>query len=240
MPHRTVEAAAGLHTTQAMSRTSPHPFSFQSPTRSAGAAAGARSRAAADARRSLLLLRRLLRGELAVFGELAERAADTRAALLLVPLSALAAGLGAWFWLALAADGADIGAAALRLVLLGGLAGVGAWALSAGVSWWALRRICEIQVDYLRLARPLALAAAVGIGQLALLFVPIAFAIGLITLVAWFLVSIAAVRAAVPGIDDRSTLIAVGLGFAAWALLLSLLASAAGVAPGVFVHAAGY
>lgn len=233
-----------------MSNTAPHPFSSPaapappaaSPAIGAGAGA-ARTRpgvsgALTNLRRSMQLLRRLLRGELEVLREVADNPADTRAALLLVALTALAAGLGAWFWMALAADGASVGGGALRLVALGGLAGVAAWALSVGASWWALRRICDVRIEFLRLARPLALAGAVGIAQLALLFVPISFAIGLATVVAWFLMSAAAVRAAAPGLDDRSTYIAVGAGFGVWAIFLSILASAAGVAPGLFVHAA--
>ena len=184
------------------------------------------------------LLRRLLRGELEALRELADSPADTRAALLLVPITALAAGLGAWFWMALAADGASIGGGAVRLVVLGAVAGIAAWALSAGASWWALRRICDVRLEFFRLARPLALAGAAGIAQLALLFVPISFAVGLATVVAWFLTSVVAVRAAAPGIDDRSTFIAVGAGFGVWAVFLSILASVAGVAPGVFVHVA--
>ena len=224
-----------------MSRTAPHPFSSASRQSAFSAAAGvvgSPSGALAHLRRSLQLLRLLLRGELAALREVADNPADTKAALLLVPITALAAGLGAWFWMALAADGASIGGGAVRLVVLGSIAAIGAWALSAGASWWVLRRICDVRVEFLRLARPLALAGAVGIGQLALLFVPISFAIGLFTMIAWFLTSIVAVRAAVAEIDDRSTLISVGLGFAAWALPLSILASVAGVAPGLFVHAA--
>lgn len=225
-----------------MSRTAPHPFSSSPSAHPAIGAAvdavGSPSGALTHLRRSMQLLRRLLRGELEVLREVAGSAADTRAALLLVPLTALAAGLGAWFWMALAADGASVGGGALRLVALGGLAGVAAWALSAGASWWALRRICDVRIEFLRLARPLALAGAVGIAQLALLFVPISFAIGLAVVAAWFLMSAAAVRAAAPGLDDRSTYIAVGAGFGVWAIFLSILASAAGVAPGLFVHAA--
>lgn len=225
-----------------MSRTAPHPFSSSPSAHSAIGAAvdavGSPSGALTHLRRSMQLLRRLLRGELDVLREVAGSAADTRAALLLVPLTALAAGLGAWFWMALAADGASVGGGALRLVALGGVAGVAAWALSAGASWWALRRICDVRIEFLRLARPLALAGAVGIAQLALLFVPISFAIGLAVVAAWFLMSAAAVRAAAPGLDDRSTYIAVGAGFGVWAVFLSILASAAGVAPGLFVHAA--
>lgn len=234
-----------------MSNTAPHPFSSPAapaahPATSAappaiGGAAGAfraRSGALTHLRRSMQLLRRLLRGELEALRDVADNPADTRAALLLVPITALAAGLGAWFWLALAADGASIGGGALRLVALGGIAGVAAWALSVGASWWALRRICDVRVEFLRLARPLALAGAIGIAQLALLFVPISFAIGLAVVVAWFLISVIAVRAAAPGLDDRSTFIAVGAGFGVWAVFLSILASATGVAPGLFVHAA--
>lgn len=233
-----------------MSNTAPHPFSSPAaPTAPAaspaigGAAGAARARpgvsgALTHLRRSMQLLRRLLRGELEVLREVADNPADTRAALLLVALTALAAGLGAWFWMALAADGASVVGGALRLVALGGIAGVAAWALSVGASWWALRRICDVRIEFLRLARPLALAGAVGIAQLALLFVPISFAIGLATVVAWFLMSAAAVRAAAPGLDDRSTYIAVGAGFGVWTIFLSILASAAGVAPGLFVHVA--
>ena len=221
-----------------MSHTAPHPFSSTAPQSARGAAASSSAGALNHLRRSMRLLRRLLRGELEALREVADSPADTRAALLLVPLTALAAGLGAWFWMALAADGASIGGGAVRLVVLGAVAGIAAWALSAGASWWALRRICDVRLEFFRLARPLALAGAAGIAQLALLFVPISFAVGLATVVAWFLTSVVAVRAAAPGIDDRSTFIAVGAGFGVWAVFLSILASVAGVAPGVFVHVA--
>ena len=218
-----------------MSRTTPHPFSFSSTRPAAG---GATSRAAAHARRSFELFGHLLRGEVEVLPDLARTAADTTAALLLVPVSALAAGLGAWFWLALAVDGAHIGAGAIRLVVLGGVAGVVAWALSVAVSWWALYRICEVRVDIMRLARPLALArgrrsrSARAADRADLVRRRPRHGDRLVSAL-----DPGGTRG-FPGIDDRSALIVVGLGVTVWALFLSILASTTGVAPGIFIHAA--
>ena len=190
-----------------------------------------------DWRRSLSLLRRMLAGDLRVLRDVADRVDDLRQLIPIVLLGSFAAALGAWLWLAVDAPQVDLGAAALRVLLFGSIAAAAGWALWTGATWWALRRIFGVRIDFARLARPLALCAGFGLWQVFLLAGPLSFAIGLVITFAWLVLAAVAVRAA-SGVDDREAIISVGVGFAVYALPMSLLAGLAGIAPGIFVHAA--
>lgn len=188
--------------------------------------------------RTFNLHRRLLAGDLRTLRETAEVESDTGPALVIMALGALVAALGAWLWLVFTGDEVSIGYAAARVLGLGLVISIAVWGASIAATWWAMKQLFEARIELRRLIRPLALAAGIGVWQL-FLFVPgISFAVGILALVTWFLLSVVAVRAAAPELDDRGSAISVGIGFGVYVILLTLAANIAGIAPGVFVHGA--
>lgn len=188
--------------------------------------------------RAFSLHRRLLAGDLRTFRETANTETDGAPTLAAMALATLAAALGAWLWLVFTGEGVSVGHAAGRIIGLGLVCAIAAWAASLAATWWTIQRLFDVRVELRRLARPLALAAGLGVWQV-LLFVPgISFAVGILGLTAWFLLSVVAVRAAAPDLDERGSVVSVGIGFSLYILLLTLAANVAGIAPGVFVHAA--
>lgn len=192
-----------------------------------------------DWRRALSLLRRLLAGELGVIGEVARNESDTRPTLAVLVTGVLFASLGAWLWVVIDTGGAAVGDPALKMLLLGSIASLGAWALWLGLTWHALRSIFEINVELKQLMRTMALVGGFAVWQFFLLAGPASFAVGLITMIAAVLLTVLAVRAAAPEADDRAAIISAGVGFGAYAMVLSLLADVTGVGAGFFVHATG-
>ena len=188
--------------------------------------------------RTFSLHRRLLAGDLRTLRETAEVESDTGPALAIMALGALVAALGAWLWLVFTGDGVSIGYAAARVLGLGLIISIAAWGAAIAATRWTMEHLFEARVELRRLIRPLALAAGIGVWQL-FLFVPgISFAVGILGLIAWFLLSVVAVRAAAPELDDRGSVISVGIGFGVYVVLLTLAANMAGIAPGLFVHGA--
>lgn len=192
-----------------------------------------------DWRRSFTLLRRLLAGELSVIGEVSRTESDTRPTLAVLVVSVLVASLGGWLWIMIDTRGAEAGSSALNVLLLGSLAALGGWALWLAVTWHALQSIFQLQVRWRDLMRAMALVAGFSVWQFFMLAGPAGFAVGLIVSIAAVLLTVLAVRAAVPEADDRAAIVSVGIGFGVYALVLSLMAGAAGVGSGIFVFAIG-
>lgn len=192
-----------------------------------------------DWRRALSLYRRLLSGDLSVLRDAARRETDTAPALAVMALGVVVASLGAWLWIVINSRGALIGDTALDVLLFGSIATLGSWGVWVGLTWQALRSIFQVNAPFLPLMRALAVAAGFAIWQFFMLAGPVSFAVALVTTMAGFLLSVLAVRAAVPESDDRAAVISVGIGFAVYALALSLLADVAGVGSGLFAHALG-
>lgn len=198
-----------------------------------------RLQAPLDWRRTLSLFRRLLSGDLSVLRDAARLESDTAPALAVMALGVLVAGLGAWLWMVIDNRGALIGDTALHVLFLGSVATMGIWAVWVGLTWHALRSIFQLNAQFLPLMRALAVAAGFAVWQFFMVAGPISFAVALVTTMAGFLLSVLAVRAAVPEADDRAAVISVGIGFAVYALALSLLADVTGVGSGLFAHALG-
>lgn len=192
-----------------------------------------------DWRRALSLHRRLLAGELGVIGEVSRNESDTRPALAVLLLGVLIASLGAWLWVVIDSRGEAVADPALKVLLLGSIASLGAWALWLALTWHALKSIFLVHVEWRDLMRSMALVGGFAVWQFFMLAGPASFAVGLITTIAGVLLAVVAVRAAAPEADDRAAIISVGLGFGAYALVLSLLADLTGVGSGLFVHALG-
>ncbi len=192
-----------------------------------------------DWRRALSLYRRLLAGDLSVLRDAARTESDTGPAALVLVLGVLTASLGSWLWMVIETHGTLVGDPALRVLLLGTLATIGGWGLWTGLTWHALRSIFQVEVEFLALARAQAVAGGFAIWQFFMIAGPASFAVGLVTTLAGFLLAILAVRASAPDADDRAAVISVGIGFAVYALALSLLGDLARVGSGIFVHALG-
>lgn len=192
-----------------------------------------------DWRRSLVLIRRLLAGELGVIGDVTRNETDTRPSLAVLVFGILIAGLGAWLWVVIDTRGATVADPALKVLLLGSIASLGAWALWLAVTWHALRSIFQVDVDWRQLMRSMALVGGFAVWQFFMLVGPASFAVGLIVTIASVMLTVIAVRAAAPDADDRAAIVSVGIGFGIYALVLSLLADLTGVGSGLFVHAIG-
>lgn len=192
-----------------------------------------------DWRRSLVLLRRLLAGELGVLGDVTRNESDTRPTLAVLVIGVLLASVGGWLWLVIESGGVAVADPALKVLLLGSLASLGGWALWLAITWHALRSIFEIGVDFRPLLRSMALVGGFAAWQVFMFIGPASFAVGLIVTIASVMLTVIAVRAAAPDADDRAAIVSVGIGFGIYALALSLLADLAGVGSGLFVHAIG-
>ncbi|MCY3559335.1 MAG: hypothetical protein OXH13_11945 [Chloroflexi bacterium] len=192
-----------------------------------------------DWRRAVALHRRLLAGDLSVLRDAARTESDNGPAAMVLVLGVLAASLGAWLWLVIESRGAVVGDSALRVMLLGSLASLVAWGLWTVLTWRALGVVFQVKVELRALARSMAVAGGFFVWQFFMIAGPAGFAVGLVTTLAALLLAILAVRAAAPDADDRAAVISVGMGFAIYALALSMLADLAGVGSGIFVHALG-
>jgi hypothetical protein len=161
-------------------------------------------------------------------------AAATRAGVL-VALAALAAhALGGWLWW-LVSDFGGARDAFLKSVLFGTLASFALWLGWLLVVYVLLQRATRTPLrveELLRTAGFATLPLALGL----LMVVPrIAFGAGLLALALWFVAMQGAVER-VAGIRGGAALQANAAGFAVWAGVLALLASADDpLAPGVFV-----
>lgn len=192
-----------------------------------------------DWRRTLSLYRRLLSGDLSVLRDAARSETDTAPALAVMALGVLVASLGAWLWIVIDSRGTLIGDPALHVLFLGSIATLGLWGVWVQLTWHALRSIFQVEAQFLPLMRALAVAGGFAVWQFFMMAGPVSMAVALLTTMAGFLLSVLAVRAAVPEADDRAAVISVGIGFAVYALALSLLADVTGVGSGIFAHALG-
>ena len=150
----------------------------------------------------------------------------------------LLAALGGWLWLVLESDGLSTGRILVREVVLGLIFGAAVWArwvISAHVMLQSVFRRGAPGSSLLRTRgyATFPLAGSIGMGVPAL-----GFAVGLLTVMAWFAASNAAIEAAAPEATRKEVLLANLFGFGVFVVVMSVLADAAGVAPGFFVRAA--
>ncbi len=183
-------------------------------------------------------MRRLAELDTAVFREIRDDAGQTLAAALVVVASLLLAALGGWLWLIVEVDGLSTGRILAREVALGLLCGAilwGVWVMTAHVM---LRFVFARESTAPSLIRTMGHAAFPVAGAVFMVVPALGFAVGMLSVLAWFASSNAAIEAAVPGATRREALVANLAGFALFVVLMSVLADAAGIAPGFFVHAA--
>ncbi len=191
-----------------------------------------------DLRLIMQRVRRMTQLDATVFAEVRDDASQTLAATLVVLASLLLAALGGWLWLIVEVDGLSTGRILLREVLLGLISGLALWGLWVLSARLVLQFVFGRAVSGPQLVRTMGYAAFPLAGA-ALMVVPaLGFAVGMLTVLAWFVSSNAAIETAAPGAARREVFVANAAGFSLFVVLMSVLADAAGVAPGFFVHAA--
>ncbi len=179
-------------------------------------------------------LRRLARLDLDVLDEVRTDSSATVPAIFVVAGGMLLLALGGWFWWVIAGFG-DQGAVFLKSVIFGSLFGVFGWLLWLLVAYAVLQRLGHITLPVDQLIRAAGFASlplAVGL----LMAIPsISFGIGLFALAGWIgLTQVAIERTA--GVSSGPVILANVAGFGAWAIVMSLLATASNqVAPGPFL-----
>ena len=203
-----------------------------------------------DLRTTLQRVRRVLRLDPTVLAEVRDDPQQTLTAVLLTATALLLAGVGGAVWLLTAVDGVSTGRVLLRELFLGSVLALGAWALWVLATHAVLVRAQGHAVRLDTLVRPMGFAGVAGGGALLMFLPALSLATGLLALVAWFALSQAAVESALQGAAPetapdaarsatlrRDAALANATGFVLFVVLLSLLAEAAGMAPGIFAHA---
>ena len=183
-------------------------------------------------------LRRLARLDEAVFSEVQADASQTLSAGLVVFGAIVAAAIGGGLWLIVEGDGLRSGNIVLRESFLGAIAMAALWGVWLIVVRLLLVRAFGRSAEAGSLFRPMAFATVPLAGQVLMFVPPIAFGVGVVTLMAWFALSVAATEAAVPGATRKEIVVANGMGFSILAIGLSILADAAAIAPGIFARGA--
>jgi len=150
----------------------------------------------------------------------------------------LLAALGGWLWLIVESEGLSTGRILVREVALGlifALAVWGVWVVGVHVM---LQSVFGRHAPGTRLLRTMGYGAF-PVARAVFMVVPaLGFAVGLLTVLAWFASSNAAIDASVPEASRREVLVANLVGFSLFVVVMSVLADAAGIAPGFFVRAA--
>lgn len=149
--------------------------------------------------------------------------------------SIFAAALGGWLFVAVSGhDALSITRVIVASVLLGTIVATVAWVgWVLIVRWWLEGRGHE--VDGIRLLAAMGFATAPFSVALLMVTVIPAFGIAIVSLVWWFVASTGAIAAVVPDAPPGRIRKANLAGFAAFVLVLGLLAFAGGIAPGPFV-----
>jgi hypothetical protein len=183
---------------------------------------------------TLRRLRRLAMLDLRVLDEVRLDAAATLPAVLIAVVNLALLGVGGWLWWVVSGLG-DRWGMLLKSVVLGTGFAAAAWIVWLIVATVVLNRLTRIAVDVGALLRaagfatlPLSLALLMAVR-------PIAFGIGVTALAAWFAMTQIALQRA-SGRAGSEALVANLAGFAAWAVIMSLLASATNqTVPGPFL-----
>ncbi len=191
-----------------------------------------------DLRRIAYRLRRLTRLDSSVFPEVAADKTQTLSAVVVAVTAVLLSALGGWLWLIVDADGLSTGRIAVREFLLGSLFALALWVGWVLVAHMMLESVFGRHAERGRLFRAMGYATLPAAGALLMVIPAVAFALGLLSMMAWFAMSSAAIESAVPEATRKEVLVANVAGFSLFTVILSLLANAAGLAPGFFAHAA--
>lgn len=183
---------------------------------------------------TLRRLRRLATLDLRVFDEVRIDPSAMLPALVTAVVSIAMLGLGGWLWWVTSGLG-NRGPVFIKSVLLGTAFASIAWVVWLIVAYAVLSRLARTAIDVAALLRTAGFACAPLVLALLMVLRPIAFGIGLTAIAAWVATTHVALQRAA-GRTGGEVLAANLAGFATWAIIMSLLASATNqTAPGPFL-----
>jgi hypothetical protein len=185
---------------------------------------------------------RLARLDTTVFDEVRDDPRELLPAALIMTLGALLAGIGVWLWLIFAAPGStqvEHGKVIIKILILGTLFAVILWAVWVAVVYVVLVQFYREQCDIQGLLRTMGYASFPFALSFLMLIPGLSFAIGVVAVVLWFVMSIYAVQAATTAGSDR-VIFATGIGFVVFAIVMGLIARESGLTTGVFINAESY
>jgi hypothetical protein len=181
---------------------------------------------------------RLARLDTTVFDEVRDDERELIPAIVIVAVSALLAGIGAWLWLLFVKpDGTDLdfGNVFLKIIVIGTIFAAVLWGVWVAVTYVVLVQFYKEQTDLMSLLRTMGYAAFPFSLSL-LMFIPgLSFGIALAAVVLWFVMSTYAVQAASNAQSDR-VVMANAIGFIVFAVVMALIARESGLTTGVFVN----
>ena len=173
---------------------------------------------------TLTRLRRLALLDLNVLDDVRHDEGATVSSLLVATSSMALLGVGGWLWWVFSGFG-DGGAVFLKSVLFGTLASLLMWLVWLLIVHRLLERIAGVTVPVEQLVRAAGFATAPLALGLLMALPAVSFGVGLLALGAWLLTTQAAVER-VAGGGSGAVMVANLAGFAAWAVLMSLLTTA--------------
>jgi hypothetical protein len=183
-------------------------------------------------------IRRLATLDTDVFNDVRSDTAATIPAIVVAALATLLFALGGWLWWAFqdfSEFAPSSGEMFLKSVIIGSILSIILWAVWVGITYIMLTQMFRARADVNELVRVMGFAAApLALGIL--LFIPVLeFGIGLTTLALFFGATVLAVQSATDAPAGR-VLVAVGAGFAVWAIVLALFVGDENAfAPGFFI-----
>ena len=179
-------------------------------------------------------LRRLFALDLRVLDEVRVDPTATLPAILVAVVSIAMLGLGGWLWWVMSGLG-DKWAVLFKSVVLGTAFATAAWIVWLIVATLVLNRLAKVALDVGALLRAAGFACAPLVLSLLMAARPIAFGIGMTAIAAWVVTTHLAIQRAA-GRTGSEVLVANLAGFGAWAVIMSLLATATNqTAPGPFL-----
>ena len=195
-----------------------------------------------DATAVMAQLQRLARLDTTVFDEVRSAESQTIPAVVVSAVSILLGSLGAYLWLIVdnPFGGFDLDhvQAILRVLLLGTAVTFAMWVAWALITQVVLLNLYNVTADRMALLRCIGFATAPAAVMLLVAIPSLSFGIGLVAIVAWFVLTNYAIQAAAPNAAPNQVVISNLAGFLVFAVVLALLADAAALASGVFVHVA--
>lgn len=180
-------------------------------------------------------LLRLARLDTSVFDEVKADPTATVPALIVAVAATFLAGVGGWLWW-IFQDFHNSGEIFVKSVILGSIFSVALWVVWLLVAYVILTQVFREQADWQQMLRTMGLAAAPLALSLLILITPIGLGIGLASVALFFGMTTIAIQAVTPAAPAK-VLVANLVGFAVWAIVLTLLVTDDNAfAPGIFLY----
>ena len=195
-------------------------------------------------------LMRIVRLDTTVFDEVRLDAAATVPSAIVAVVATFMAGLGGWLWWTMSSNyNVGGGQILLKSAILGSVFAIALWVAWVFITYVVLTQLFKKQADVQQLVRTMGMAAA-PLALSLLMFIPgISFGIALASVALFFGLSTMAVQA-VTDASPAQALVANAIGFAVWAIVLTVLVGSVSIsrgggvsinafAPGIFIFSLG-